>query len=183
LSQKQNKKLLTSLLYVPLGFLALLVLMNFYLGIQKALTHNPLPKVWGFAPLIVLSGSMEPAIFPGDVVVIRAQKAEQYRIGDIVTYLEGQTAFTHRIVAREDGLFLLKGDQNNIVDEALGPEKLEGKVLLTIPKIGLALVFLKKPAGLAVLALLVSLYVFGEDLYTWVKKGPRRGDGKRGGAK
>lgn len=36
--------------YLPLGFLALLILVNFYLGINKAVTRDPLPKFWVFPP-------------------------------------------------------------------------------------------------------------------------------------
>ncbi len=178
---KIRKKLLSIfLVYLPLALLIALILTNFYLGVNKAFTHNPAPTVGGFAPLVVLSGSMEPAIRPGDVVVIRKQRVEQYKIGDIAAYLEGQTVYTHRIVAIEGDNLILQGDHNNAPDAPVKPEQLVGKALLTIPKIGLAMVFLREPAGLAVLALLVILSVFGEDLYAGVKTLQRRGGGKRG---
>lgn len=162
----EHKKLLTNCaIYIPLGLLTLFILINLYLGINKAVTHNPVPKVLGFAPLIVLSGSMEPAIYPGDVVIIYEQEPEKYKIGDVVTYLDGQTVFTHRIVGEEKGNFILKGDNNNTVDDTVAMEQLEGKVLFTVPKIGVAIVFFKKPAGMAFLALLLLLYIFNEDIY------------------
>ena len=129
--------------YLPLGFLALLILVNFYLGINKAVTRDPLPKFLGFSPLVVLSGSMEPALYPGDVVIIREQAADKYRPGDVVTYLTGRNAFTHRIISVENGVFTLKGDNNNTADEP-DADRFEGKVILRIPKIGLA-IFLKNP--------------------------------------
>ncbi|MGI6685024.1 MAG: signal peptidase I [Bacillota bacterium] len=178
MNEKQKKMMTTFLIYLPLGFLAFLILMNLYLGINKAVTHNPVPKVFGFAPLIVLSGSMEPAIYPGDVVVIRAQGAEKYKIGDIATYLDGQIVFTHRIVGEENGMFILKGDSNNTVDDTVKPEQFEGKVLLTIPKIGVAIVFLKRPAGMAALVLLFLLYLFAEDFYDKIKKVRQQADSK-----
>jgi len=168
----KHKKFLTSCaVYVPIGFLVLLILINLSLGIIKAVTHHPVPKVFGFSPLVVMSGSMEPAIYPGDVVVIREQVAEKYKIGDIVTYLVGQTVYTHRIVGEENGLFILKGDRNNTVDDSVAAEQFEGKVLLIIPKIGVAIVFFKKPTGMAVLVLLLVFYILGEDL--WKKVGDR----------
>ena len=126
--------------------------------------------------LIVLSGSMEPTIYPGDVVVICEQKVEKYKVGDIVTYLDGQTVFTHRIVGEEKGMFVLKGDNNNTVDDTVSPEQLAGKVLLTIPKIGVAMVFIKRPAGMAVLALVLLLYVFSGDILEKASKGRHRED-------
>ncbi|MDR9787022.1 MAG: signal peptidase I [Peptococcaceae bacterium MAG4] len=151
--------------YLPLGFLALLILVNFYLGINKAVTRDPLPKFLGFSPLVVLSGSMEPALYPGDVVIIREQAADKYRPGDVVTYLTGGNAFTHRIVSEENGVFTLKGDNNNTADEFLTADRFEGKVILRIPKIGLAIVFLKKPQGMVLVGALLLLSVYGGDLY------------------
>lgn len=151
--------------YLPLGFLALLILVNFYLGINKAVTRDPLPKFLGFSPLVVLSGSMEPAMYPGDVVIIREQAADKYRPGDVVTYLTGGNAFTHRIVSEENGVFTLKGDNNNTADEFLTADRFEGKVILRIPKIGLAIVFLKKPQGMMLVGALLLLSVYGGDLY------------------
>lgn len=162
---KVERILKKALLYIPVVFLAFLILMNLYLGINKAITHKPVPKLMGISPLIVLSGSMEPAIYPGDVVVIREQPADKYKIGDVVTYLDGYTVFTHRIVGEEDGLFILKGDNNNTVDDSVSPEQLEGKVILRVPKIGVAIVFFKKPAGMAVLALVLVVYLFSEDIF------------------
>lgn len=170
MEQKQKRMLSSLLIYVLIGFIILLILTNFYLGINKAITHNPVPKVCGFSPLIVLSGSMQPALYPGDVVVIREKKAQEYKIGDIVTYLDGQTVFTHRIIAQEAGQFVLKGDNNNTVDDMIGAEQLEGKVVLTIPKIGIFMVFLKRPSGMALMALLILLWIFGGDIYRKVKK-------------
>lgn len=178
MAEKRKRTLSTTLIYVLMGLLTLLIIINFYLGINKAVTHNPVPKVLGFSPLIVLSGSMEPAIYPGDVIVIREQEAEKYQIGDIASYLDGQTVFTHRIIGEENGQFILKGDNNNIADDLISPEQFVGKVLLIIPKVGLAIVFFKKPTGLAFLALLVLLYIFSEDINELVKKVRRKKDQK-----
>lgn len=138
--------------------------MNLYLGINKAVTHAPVPKVFGLSPLIVLSGSMEPAIYAGDVVVIREQAADKYKTGDVVTYLDGATAFTHRIISEGNGVFTLKGDNNNVADEFVAAGKFEGKVVLRIPKIGMAMVLVKKPAGMAAVCLLLLLVVYGGEL-------------------
>lgn len=164
--QPKNKKLsMDCLKYVPLGFLALLILINFYLGVNKAVTCNPVPKVFGFSPLIVLSGSMKPAIHAGDVIVIREQPADGYKVGDVATYLVGTTAFTHRIISEENGVFTLKGDNNNAADDAVTADKFEGKMLFRIPKIGMAIVFFKKPAGMALLGLLIILGFYGGEIY------------------
>ena len=143
----------------------MLIIINLYIGINKAVTHNPVPKFWGIYPLIVISGSMEPAIMPGDVVVIREQSPDKYEIGDVVTYLDGNISYTHRIVGEEDGLFVLKGDNNNVTDDKVEATQLIGKVIIRIPKIGEAILFLKTLPGLLLMLSLLVLLVYGEEIW------------------
>lgn len=169
---KQNRKqiLFNFLKYLLIAFISLIILMNLYLGINKAITHNPVPKFLGITPLIVLSGSMQPAIMPGDVVVIREQAPNKYKLGDVVTYLEGSIAFTHRIIAEEKGLFVLKGDNNNVADDKVAAERLIGKVVLRIPKIGLVILFLKTLPGMVVMLILSVLCIYGEELWLKIRR-------------
>jgi len=169
LKPEHKKRLINCVKYIPLWFLALLILINLSLGVNKAITHNPVPKVFGFSPLIVMSGSMAPAIYTGDVVVIREQTADSYKVGDVVTYLAKTTAYTHRIISEENGVFTLKGDNNNTADDTVTADRFEGKMIFRIPKIGVAIVFFKKPAGMAVLGLLLLLCVYGGDFYQKVR--------------
>jgi len=166
---KWKQILINCFKYGLLGFLGLVILSNLYLGINKAVTHNPVPKFLGMAPLIVMSGSMEPAIMPGDVVVIREQAPQKYKLGDIATYLVGTTTYTHRIIGEENGGFILKGDKNNVVDDTVPAEQFVGKVLFRIPKIGLAILFFKTPLGMTVLLILLVLCLYGEELYQEIR--------------
>jgi len=154
------------------GSIILVIIINLYLGVNKALTSNPVPKFLGIAPLIVMSGSMEPAIMPGDVVIIREQLPQKYKLGDVVTYLEGNIAFTHRIIGEEEGLFILKGDNNNVADDTVAAEEFIGKVVLTIPKIGFAILFFKTPLGMLVLLILLVMCIYSEDLLKRIKRNP-----------
>lgn len=144
--------------------------MNFYMGINKAITHNPVPQFLGITPLIVLSGSMQPAIMPGDVVIIRKQAPHKYKLGDVATYLESNIAFTHRIISEEDGLFVLKGDNNNVADDKVAAEQLIGKVILTIPKIGLASLFFKTLPGMLLMLMILVIFIYWEEIYHKIKK-------------
>lgn len=55
------------------------------------------------------------------------------------------------------------------MDDTVSADRFEGKVLFTVPKIGVAIVFFKKPAGMAVLVMLLLLYINGGDLYKKVR--------------
>lgn len=141
--------------YIPISILSLLIIMNLYLGINKAVTKDPVPRFLGIAPLFVISGSMEPAIYPGDLIIIKEQKIEKYKEQDIVTYLKQGVPFTHRIISISEEGYVLKGDNNNIPDDIVDGSKFIGKMILRIPFIGRFIMFFKTPIGLIIL---VSLF-------------------------
>ena len=65
-----------------------------------------------------LTGSMEPTIKVGEVVVTRTPIGGELRPGVVVQFLDaGGTKFTHRVVSvGEDGRAVTKGDANNSAD-------------------------------------------------------------------
>lgn len=167
------KRILVNVLkYGLFGGLSLVILINLYLGINKVVTHNPVPKFLGMTPLVVMSGSMEPAIMPGDVLVIREQPFSKYQLGDVVTYPVGTMTYTHRIVGEENGTFILKGDNNNVVDDTVAADQLLGKMLFKIPRIGVAILFFKTPPGMVVLLILLALCIYGEEFYQRIRAIP-----------
>ena len=93
-------------------------------------------------PVAVATGSMEPTVAVGDVVVTCPSSAENLREGDIIRYQKGATTVIHRIVActqdKTGGLaFITQGDSNNTPDaDPVLPEQVLGKVVFNIPKLG-----------------------------------------------
>ena len=93
---------------------------------------------------IVLTGSMSPAINPGDMVISTTPDKKVPQIGDVVVYagkkFDGSkvASFAHRII---DGNattgFTVKGDNNPDPDTQKPVlSEIEGVVLLTIPFVG-----------------------------------------------
>lgn len=144
-----------------LVFLALILLINLYIIAAQILFKNDLPKVAGYAQILVISGSMEPTIAAGDLLIIHEQ--EEYKTQDIVTYRDGRGLITHRIVEIGNGQAVMKGDANNVADDPISVEHIEGKVVLNIPLAGNLILFLKTRMGMLLLILvLVAIYVFFE---------------------
>ena len=118
----------------------------------------------------VYSGSMEPAINVGAMVVVSQVDPATIREGDIITFASHNKAdsfVTHRVVGvTNDGralLFRTKGDANNAPDEELvRASDVVGKVRLSVPYAGYAADFLRKPLGfglvIGVPALLIILF-------------------------
>ena len=106
----------------------------------------------------VLSGSMEPSISPGDVVVVDDVDTSTLERGDVITFRrDGETKpTTHRIVEireTETGqAFVTKGDANEARDgPAVAPENVVGEVLLVIPLVGYVVQFAGTRLGFAAL--------------------------------
>ena len=94
---------------------------------------------------IVLTGSMQPSINPGDIVITADSKRVVPQVGSIVAYQARQFngtpvgVFTHRITGGNgvDG-WRLKGDNNPAPDiQTPKANDILGTVVLTIPYLGL----------------------------------------------
>ena len=106
----------------------------------------------GLRPLIVYSGSMEPTIPTGSVVVVKPTSPENLYVGDVITVNRpgGLGIVTHRIQSMQvvDGrnVFQTKGDANDFPDPQLFTlEHQAGRVVGRVPYLGYAMVYASSP--------------------------------------
>ena len=133
--------------------LALLLAANVYVIAARAVTGEPQPTVFGFSAAVVVTGSMSPAIEPGDLVVCR--RSADYAVGDVITFRSGASLVTHRIVGDTSDGFTTQGDANNVADADPVPRgAIVGKVVFTVPKLGIFIEKLRTPLGMTVLVLI-----------------------------
>lgn len=137
----------TLLRYVVLGVLALMIGVGIYSLNARHLTGDQMPMPFGCGASVVLSGSMEPELSVGDLLIVR--QAASYAPGDIVVYQTGRTAVVHRIVAMDGETVTTRGDANNASDEPIAMAAVKGKVVCTIPLLGYPVWALKTPLGIA----------------------------------
>ena len=98
----------------------------------------------GYRPLIVRSGSMEPALGVGDVVLVEDVKADQLAVGDITTISDPSEvvdSLTHRVraVNIDDGVLTLttRGDANTTSETfTLQPTAIVGRVVTRVAFVG-----------------------------------------------
>ena len=112
------------------------------------------------ASFVVLSGSMEPAISAGDVVVVATSDPATIVAGDVITFSRGSSgvAVTHRVVdvdtSGAEPLFYTKGDANDNVDVNPVPASaVIGTVVLTLPLIGYVIQFAGTTFGFVLLVI------------------------------
>ena len=111
-------------------------------------------------PFIVLSGSMEPAI-PTGSIVLADKNSSDINIGDIIAFNKGDISVTHRVSGiDEDGSFITKGDANETIDSApVAREQVIGKCRFIIPFLGYVVNYIKTPAGIAVFIGMIAIYL------------------------
>lgn len=99
--------------------------------------------VFPIHPSVIATGSMEPLIHPGDMVLVRkVTKMEDLYVGDVVQYRKENVFIFHRIieiVKTDKGTieYRTKGDNNPTPDSDLVmPQSVKGKVVKVLPRLG-----------------------------------------------
>lgn len=157
MKKRTAPKTLKTVIRIALLVLAALVVgLNVYSINASRLAGDPVPMPFGVGSAVVLSGSMEPAVSVGDLLII--SEGNNYQVGDIVVYQSGRIAVTHRIVSISGDEVITRGDANNAEDEPISLERIKGKVVMIIPFVGYLVKIIKTPLGtFAIIALAVFL--------------------------
>ncbi len=144
-----KKETRETVLYI---FIGLVVAYALNTGLGYALdTQKPV--------MAVVSGSMEPTFYKGDLIVSKGVPATSLNVGDVIVYENRFRGIdvVHRVIAIENGgphlYFYTKGDNNPESDQKSGlappvmDEWVRGKVVLVIPKLGWLKVILTEMTG------------------------------------
>lgn len=131
--------------YLLLVLLAAVVGLNVYALNAERLAGNRLPMPFGYGAAVVLSGSMEPELSAGDLVIVG--DGGPIEAGDVVVYQDGGVLVVHRVVEIDGDLMVTKGDANNVADAPVAVSAVKGEMLASIPFLGTVVSWLKSPVG------------------------------------
>ena len=101
----------------------------------------------------VKTGSMEEKIHVGDYILIYRKK--NYEVGEVVTYTSNNGFITHRIIRKENGKVITKGDANNTEDNEILESTIVGKVIISGGILNVIINF-----KYIIVCVLLSLYLF-----------------------
>ncbi len=117
---------------------------------------------------VVSSGSMEPQLLTGSLVVTRPVEPDAIVVGDVITFrlsTVGENMITHRVIGigHSSSLhFLTKGDANSYPDPFTVPARnLIGKICFHVPYVGYITEFLKTPFGFVLGLMVPTLIIIG----------------------
>ena len=123
--------------FVEWGSWAILIIAVSLLGFVMVTSRND----WEFNA--VLSGSMEPVLHVGGLIVTRPVDTAELKVGDIISFrvTGSDTPVCHRIIEvhSEGGVlsFITKGDANDSIDPSpVLAEAVKGKEIFYLPYVG-----------------------------------------------
>jgi signal peptidase len=142
----------------------------FIIVVALLLIFSVLPITGNYKVMTVLSGSMDPNIKMGSVVVVKP--VQDYKIGEVITfgpYSKTKAPTTHRIydIRVVDGqpLYITKGDANDAPDpKEIQKKDVVGKVLLSVPYMGYAVDFAQKPLGFALIIIVPAAIIVYDEI-------------------
>lgn len=124
--------------------------MYVYVLVALALIAAGATFAAGLRPHVISTGSMSPAVKPGDIVLTNdAIDRAQLGQGTVITFEHPEHArflVTHRIAGlNDDGTYQTKGDANRVADPyAVSQESIVGAGQLVVPLIGLPATWLRR---------------------------------------
>ena len=168
-----SNKILTVIGIILCVILIPILIINVTLIIKSYTNKDDVPKIGGYAPLIVLTGSMEPNIKSGDLIIVKQIDASDVKEKDVIAFFDpdgnGTSILTHRVnsIYEEDGelYFRTQGDANNAEDRKPVPgDDLVGIYKTRIPGAGNVAMFMQTTAGLIVCVIVPLVLLVGWDI-------------------
>lgn len=162
IEKKKKNKIIGKIIKIIFYAIAVFILSISITIMYKANKYpDKVPDIFGYKPMIVLSGSMETSIYTGDLVFVKVIDVNLLKEKDIIAFRnEEDKVTTHRIIeiveVNGQTYFKTKGDNNNVEDANLVEKNdVEGIYVTRIPGLGNFLIFMQQPIGLAVVLLLI----------------------------
>ena len=144
-----------------IGILLLVIVLSCITIVRANLHPNQIPDVLGYQVLTVTTGSMRPALNPGDLVLDRiGGNTDSLKAGRIATYRSSDGALvTHRIAKADQSggatVYTFRGDANPAADaENVPAARVVGIYAGRCPLLGYVLLFLRSRLGIELLIIL-----------------------------
>lgn len=160
LNRKSKIKKIINLIIYPI--ITILLICSIFIVLQVIKNPGETANLFGYKVFNIISGSMEPNLNIGDIVIIKEIKTENIEKGDIITFRQEESAITHRVVdivkENENTYYQTKGDNNNANDDVLVSNKdIEGIYVFRIPKLGIIISNIRNTTSIIIIVLVLYL--------------------------
>ncbi len=137
-----------------------------------------IPNVFGYSIYRVVSGSMEPEIHVGDILLSRNADASEVSVGDVIAFDGGNQypglLVTHKVIKApydDNGKIMLqtKGVANNYEDDPIPAESVKSIIVCKIPFLTWVYKIFLSPLGIIIIIALLG-FIFFDELKKLFKK-------------
>ena len=135
------------------------------------------PSVFGYSIFRVSSGSMEPELMVGDIILDKTvDNPEDLKVGDVITFKSsdyGDLLVTHKVIKapyEENGKLMLqtKGIANEVEDKPISVDNVKGIMICKVDYLDTVYNVFLSPWGLLILITLIVI-IFFDEIITIVK--------------
>lgn len=175
---KKNKVFRTINLIKNIICWILIVVLVFTLVVFfTARINGSTPSVFGYSIYRVSSGSMEPELKVGDIILDKVvDNPEDLKIGDVITFKSddyGDLLVTHKVIKapyEDNGKLMLqtKGVANELEDKPISTDKVKGIMICKVDYLDTVYNVFLSPWGLLILIALIVI-IFFDEIITIVK--------------
>lgn len=167
-AQSKNHKNTMSIVK-NIGFGLICIVLGYVLIGNLAANNSTIYGISHYMNVVVLTGSMEPEIKPGDYITVIKKDKDSYKVGDVVTYLRTTDSgekekVTHQIISIDGDQVITQGisSSNTNADTPITKDDIIGKHIITIPKLGWVMKFLSSTTGIILIVGLILAVIFWE---------------------
>lgn len=162
--------------YFATSIVAIVLLAFLGLFLMSVPAADSIPLVGDYEPMIVQSGSMEPGIAVGGIVLVdKSIEPVDIDVGDVITFRTPQqqsqklSYTTHRVTAvdyeNDKRVYETKGDANEDVDSWVVPaDSVLGQEVLSVPYLGYFVRYVKSPMGFMAVVVFPALIVIAMEM-------------------
>lgn len=138
--------------------------------------------VYGMEMKAVLTGSMEPELPVGSLLIISPVSYDEIKIGDDITFVRDEklTLVTHRVIKKDDSTrqITTQGIANNTSDSPTRFENVVGKVVYHIPYLGYLVIWTSTVQGKIIAAIIIIALVALSLLFSDSEKSDKKLENK-----
>lgn len=136
----------------------LFLLASIYSFIQVKVLKNDHSSLFGYSFFEIQTGSMHGSIEIGDWILVKSDN--DIKVGDVITFKQGNSFITHRVVEAYKDSFVTKGDANNTKDKPIDRSQIVGKVKKTLHSFGILKKTIFNP--IVIVFLIITFYFINQ---------------------
>ena len=173
---KKRFKVIKGIVNVLCWILVVIIVLTVALSLITRI-NGETPSVFGYSIFRVSSGSMEPELMVGDIILDKTvDNPEDLKVGDVITFKSndyGDMLVTHKVIKapyEENKKLMLqtKGIANDLADKPISVDNVKGIMICKVDYLDTVYNIFLSPWGLLILIALIVI-IFFDEIITIVK--------------